>query len=260
MTLQRVTGNVLIGTTTEGHEQADNLTVSGSGHTGITIRSTNSNETAIFFSDGTSGSAEYRGSLVYNHATENMRFATAGTERMRIASTGLTDLFSSTTTFRLRTGGTGTSTQLLSGAEGASDVTNGTERIVIFANGNIQNTNNSYGSLSDEKIKENIADATDKLEDIKKVKIRNFNIIGDSTKQIGVVAQELETVFPALIETIKDIDYNAVDEDGNNAPKDLGTETKSVKYSVFVPILIKAMQEQQTLIEALTDRITALEG
>jgi hypothetical protein len=46
------------------------------------------------------------------------------------------------------------------------------------------------------------------------------------------------------------------DEDGN----DLGTVTKSVKYSVFVPMLIKAMQEQQAIIEALTARIEALEG
>ena len=169
-------------------------------------------------------------------------------------------MFSSTTALRIRTGGTGTSTQILSGSNGATGIANGTEAIVIFANGNIQNTNNSYGSLSDEKLKENIVDATDKLDEIKKVKIRNFNFIGDSKKQIGVVAQELETVFPGLVETTKDMDYDAVDEDDNNAPKELETETKSVKYSVFVPILIKAMQEQQTLIEALTNRITALEG
>jgi hypothetical protein len=41
---------------------------------------------------------------------------------------------------------------------------------------------------------------------------------------------------------------------------DLGTTTKSVKYSVFVPMLIKAIQEQQTIIESLTARITTLEG
>ena len=66
-----------------------------------------------------------------------------------------------------------------------------------------------------------------------------------------MVAQELETIFPALVDTIKDSDA-----DGNQ----LETETKSVKYSVFVPILIKSIQEQQTVIEALTARITALEG
>ena len=46
------------------------------------------------------------------------------------------------------------------------------------------------------------------------------------------------------------------DEEGN----DLGTFTKSVKSSVFVPMLIKAIQEQQATIEALTARIAALES
>ena len=173
------------------------------------------------------------------------------TERMRIAGTGLSDMFSTTSTLRLRTGTTGTSGQVLSGFEGASTNANGTQRFVIFSNGNMQNTNNSYGALSDRTLKENIVDATDKLSDIKQVKVRNFNFIGDSTKQIGVVAQELETVFPALVETIKDFDA-----DGNQ----LETETKSVKYSVFVPILMKAMQEQQTIIEDLKTRIETLEG
>ena len=40
----------------------------------------------------------------------------------------------------------------------------------------------------------------------------------------------------------------------------LETVTKSVKYSVFVPMLIKAMQEQQTIIEDLKTRIETLEG
>jgi hypothetical protein len=42
--------------------------------------------------------------------------------------------------------------------------------------------------------------------------------------------------------------------------KDLGTKTKSVKYSVFVPMLIKAIQEQQALIQNLTTRLNTLEG
>lgn len=39
-----------------------------------------------------------------------------------------------------------------------------------------------------------------------------------------------------------------------------GTVTKSVKYSVFVPMLIKAVQEQSAIIEAMAGRIDALEG
>ena len=48
------------------------------------------------------------------------------------------------------------------------------------------------------------------------------------------------------------------DKDADN--NDVGTTTKSVKYSVFVPILIKCIQEQQALITSLIARIEALEA
>ena len=120
----------------------------------------------------------------------------------------------------------------------------------VLGNGNAQNTNNSYGAISDVKLKENIVDASPKLADLMQVKVRNYNLIGSTTKQIGVVAQELETIFPAMIDETPD-----KDEEGNK----LSTKTKAVKYSVFVPMLIKAIQEQQALIQSLTTRITVLE-
>ena len=127
----------------------------------------------------------------------------------------------------------------------------GADKLRIADSGNVTNTNNSYGSISDIKLKENIVDATPKLEKICQVKVRNFNIIGDAQKQIGVVAQELEQVFPSMVEESPDRDV-----EGN----DLGTVTKQVKYSVFVPMLIKAIQEQQAIITDLKSRITALEN
>ncbi|MBF0424160.1 MAG: hypothetical protein HQL73_14345 [Magnetococcales bacterium] len=42
--------------------------------------------------------------------------------------------------------------------------------------------------------------------------------------------------------------------------RNLGTTTKHVKYSVFVPILIKALQEECALRAALEARVAALEA
>jgi hypothetical protein len=117
----------------------------------------------------------------------------------------------------------------------------GAYRFKVLDSGNVQNTNNSYGGISDVKLKENIVDASPKLANLMQVKVRNYNMIGDITKQIGVVAQELETVFPAMVDETPDRDA-----EGN----DLGTTTKSVKYSVFVPMLIKAMQELKAEFDA----------
>ena len=111
----------------------------------------------------------------------------------------------------------------------------------VKGDGDVQNTNNSYGGISDQNLKENIVDATNKLDDINQVQIRNFNFIGSDHKQIGVIAQELESVFPSLVKT---------DDEG----------LKSVKYSVLVPILVKALQEADDKIDALTARVEALEG
>jgi Chaperone of endosialidase len=134
----------------------------------------------------------------------------------------------------------------------------------IAGNGNVTNANNSYGSTSDIKLKENIVDATPKLADLMQVRIRNYNLKTEPEhKQLGVVAQELETVFPGMVEETPDFEtVTTTDEEGKETSERVatGTTTKSVKYSVFVPMLIKAIQEQNQLITSLTERITALEA
>ena len=82
------TGRFLLGTTTEGHVSADNLTVADTGNSGITIRSGTSNNGTIYFSDGTSGAAEYRGAVRYSHSTNALDFYTNGTPRALIDSDG----------------------------------------------------------------------------------------------------------------------------------------------------------------------------
>jgi hypothetical protein len=131
---------------------------------------------------------------------------------------------------------------------------NNSNRFVVSSNGNVTNINNSYGAISDVKLKENITDATPKLDDLMQVKIRNYNLIGEETKQLGVIAQELEEVFPSMVSESIDFEEQEVTDDEGNVTiekVDLGTTTKSVKYSVFVPMLIKAIQELKAEIEQL---------
>ena len=101
------------------------------------------------------------------------------------------------------------------------------------------------GAISDARLKENIVDASPKLQDLLKVRIVDYNLKANSNKKyIGVVAQELEELFPSLVQT----------EDG---PSDKETY-KSVKYSCFNVMLIKALQEQQEIINNLTLRLERL--
>ena len=79
-------GRLLLGTTTEGAANADNLTIADSGHAGITIRSGTSSNGAVFFSDATSGSGEFEGVIEYQHNNNDMVFFTSGSEAIRIDS------------------------------------------------------------------------------------------------------------------------------------------------------------------------------
>jgi len=82
-------GRVLIGTTTEGAgTYAETLTIAGTTHCGMTIRSATNGVGSIYFSDGTSGNSEYRGYFEYNHTNDFFKIATAATEGLRIDSSG----------------------------------------------------------------------------------------------------------------------------------------------------------------------------
>ena len=82
------TGRLLLGTTTEGEVNADDFTIATTANTGVTIRSGTSNFGSIYFSDGTSGTAEYRGIIAYSHSNDFLHVYTAAQERMRINSSG----------------------------------------------------------------------------------------------------------------------------------------------------------------------------
>ena len=123
----------------------------------------------------------------------------------------------------------------------------------VEGDGDVANANNSYGSTSDVKLKENIVDANSQWNDIKAVKVRNFNFKTDPDKKLlGVVAQEVETVSAGLVS--ESIDRNP------DTGEDLGTKTKTVKYSILYMKAIKALQEAMAKIETLETKVAALEA
>jgi len=137
---------------------------------------------------------------------------------------------------------------------------NGSTRFRVLNNGNVGSASNSYGGISDIKLKENIVDANSQWNDIKAIKVRNFNFKDTpDTKMLGVVAQEIETISPGLISELVDRDPNT------NEP--LETTTKEVKYSILYMKAIKCLQEAQARIEKIEEdnitlraRVTNLEG
>ena len=178
--------------------------------------------------------------------------------KLRVGSDGSTSIFTTSgngaAVFTTDIGA-GTTYNLFQGRYGASSITsNGTQCFFVTTNGNTYNANNVFASGSDLKLKENIVDAKSQWDDIKALKIRNFNFKNDSNKvkMLGVVAQELEAAgMKGLVD-----DHADIDADG----KELETVTKSVKYSILYMKAIKALQEAITKIETLETKVAALEA
>ena len=123
----------------------------------------------------------------------------------------------------------------------------------VADSGDVTNTNGTYGTISDAKMKTDIVDAGSQWSDIKALRFRKFKMKNDPSGlvQLGVVAQELEQTSPGLVDEHAD-----KDAEGN----DLGTTTKSVKTSVLLMKAAVALQEAMARIEKLEAEVAALQG
>jgi hypothetical protein len=141
----------------------------------------------------------------------------------------------------------------------------------VADSGDVTNTNGTYGTISDAKLKHNIEDAPSQWNDLKAIRFRKYQMIDDPSQRtmLGVVAQELELVSPGLVEEHADteqVEVPVLDEDGNETGevttemRPTGTVTKSVKTSVLLMKAAVALQEAMARIEALEARLEALEA
>jgi hypothetical protein len=132
-----------------------------------------------------------------------------------------------------------------------------------LGNGNAQNTNNSYGAISDRELKENEVDANSQWNDIKSLQIKHYNFKSKpNEKQLGVIAQDLEASgMNGLVENNQDELYTEDDvlPEGKNIGDVKLKNYKSVKYSILYMKSVKALQEAMERIETLEAKVTALE-
>jgi hypothetical protein len=158
-----------------------------------------------------------------------------------------------------------------------------TIRLRIDSDGDVKNHDNSYGAISDERIKQDIRDSNSQWNDIKAVRVRNFKKKDDvrqygedAWEQIGVIAQELETVSPRLIkhsdptpsDILSDASFGTLYQEGDEIPegkkigdvKEVHQQVKGVSYSVLYMKSIKALQEAMNRIETLEAKVQTLEN
>jgi Chaperone of endosialidase len=135
-------------------------------------------------------------------------------------------------------------------------------RMRVYSDGDVW-TSDAGTLTSDERLKENIIDATSKLDDLMKLRVVNFNWkpyedgglheLGSETQQrkrLGFIAQEVVKIFPGLVS-----EHDVSTSDSKEKLLRYG-----VKEAKLVPMLVKAMQEQQIIIDAFETRLSALEA
>ena len=106
----------------------------------------------------------------------------------------------------------------------------------------------AYITTSDYRLKEDLKEIKG-LDKISKIKVYDFKWIGTNERMDGVLAHELQEVLPYAVSGKKD-----------ELEKDSTIKSQGVDYSKIVPILVKAIQEQQATITSLQERLTALEN
>ena len=263
---------------------ADELVIEGTSTVGMSFLTNNDQDSNITFGDSDNNE---RGRIQYAHDGNKMHFYTDGTERMRFTTDGC--LKASTTSYteaatgsfhelnqttgnlilRMQNSNASPYGDVIAFSAAAPDnnsnyffkcFDNVATRVNIFADGDIQNHDNSYGSTSDIKLKEQITDASSQWNDIKNLRVRKFKLKddisskGDSNElwRIGLIAQEAETVSPNLVKDNPDLDQLT------NEPT--GTTTKAIKYSILYMKAVKALQEAMAKIETLETEMTALKA
>jgi hypothetical protein len=131
-----------------------------------------------------------------------------------------------------------------------------------------------YNPFSDERLKENITDLSYGLDEINQLRPITYDWKDDvkpfpenTELNYGLLAQELEEVIPALVDTAPDT-HTLEDEEGNETVEDLGMmvdgvfvqNTKSYNERPLLYIAIKAIQELSAKNDELESRIATLEG
>lgn len=116
---------------------------------------------------------------------------------------------------------------------------------------------NSPNVSSDRRLKKDIRNLDYGLAEVLKLRPVTYKWKEgvDQQDKIGLIAQELQEVISEVVsdqELLRDADSG----DKQWTP----TQTLGVTYEGLIPVLIKAIQEQQALIDALEDRIGKLES
>jgi hypothetical protein len=248
--------NLLLGTTSGSGARLDVKAAPSVAPLAL-FQNTASREATIEFKSAHSAASDYRIGASINIA-DAFEIASASTSTTRLAIDSSGNLLVGTTTalgngFAFQPNGSDTNVPLLSVNGNSSSNTLASFRLwstslsqnqfYVGYGGTIYARSTSITGLSDISEKENIRDLETGINTVLALQPRRFDWKNGSGENVaGFIAQEVQSVLPDLVESYK------VSED----------ETKlGLKMGDMIPTLVKAIQEQQALIQSLKARLDA---
>jgi hypothetical protein len=274
---------------------ASNLVINNggdsNGHVGMTIACATDKIGSIYFADGTSGNAAYRGAIYYNHSEDRMYILQAGAGSIYIHGTGQVAIGQTTNEATLCIFG---HQQSYTGLQIKNGTNNGSTLFAVFkrsngtAAGSIQQSSDgattAFNTTSDYRLKESISydfDATTRLKQLKPCRfVFKESLTGQTVD--GFLAHEVSDVVSEAVtgekDAMKDVSDVVLNSDGTVLSQGVSEEewikgksdktyasnttwtssksvvdAQSIDQSKLVPLLVKTIQE-------LEARITALES
>jgi hypothetical protein len=257
-------GDFGIGTTSPGQklEVVGNIFINSSGNPYMEIKTSGAGNNPYLRLTASSTYWDIAG--IFSDSTDPLQFAYGGSEKARIDSSGNLLVGKTTTS---GTSGVGllmaydsaSPTYVIVGSTSTSAANciqaystgAGAYRFYVDYAGTVFATNTTISAISDQRFKENICDLDVGLDAVLALKPRKFDWKEGKGKDVkndrGFIAQEFEQVFPDLVDEWKD-------------PAPEGEEPyKSVRQDL-IPVLVKAIQEQQAMINDLKAKVAALES
>lgn len=134
----------------------------------------------------------------------------------------------------------------------------------VYAAGDLAYTG-ALINASDRKLKKNIEDMTPVLDKVMQLEPKTYEFDRENYAyanlakgpQMGFIAQNVQELFPTVVQERRHIFPTGIDEE---AGKEIEEELTilNMKSMEMIPILTKAIQEQQELIQALQDQVKEL--
>ncbi len=196
--------------------------------------------------NGTAGSPSYRfnddsNTGMYRISADTLGFSTSGSEVMRLSSSGIVGIGDTDPTNGGLVVASGVTIGVDSGDNLIDDETHGTGSATLYIGQNTIDTT----APSDERLKRDITATELSIEDLMAVEIVDFRYRSaftddDETFYHGVIAQQVEDIYPIAVTTRSD-GYKMVD------------------YKSFIPLVMKSIQDQQGVIETIQNSMNDIQ-